>query len=256
MKSNDNVVCGIDVHKKFLVAALITADGDSIFERLSNSQSGLLKLLQWLLQYGCQLVAAESDRCLLVSTAPAFEDHGHMPTRARSKAIRVGRARGERRRPGHGTCRERSTDQVILPGGMRPRSWPHPGGTNYQKTDRGPIWRHHPREIGNYHDFPSAEKLAAWCGIVPSVYQSPIPFGRERSRSRVPELAVDPGGSRTRGSTNQALGSAPLLCSVKAADRLPQSNCRPCPQDSPLALAPLDQPRMLQGVAPPGKGER
>ena len=27
-------------------------------------------------------------------------------------------------------------------------------------------------EIGNYRDFPSAEKLAAWCGIVPSVYQS------------------------------------------------------------------------------------
>jgi|BioPla2DNA2_1021312.scaffolds.fasta_scaffold08376_7 hypothetical protein len=27
MKSNDNVVCGIDVHKKFLVAALITAGG-------------------------------------------------------------------------------------------------------------------------------------------------------------------------------------------------------------------------------------
>lgn len=27
-------------------------------------------------------------------------------------------------------------------------------------------------EIGNYRDFPSAELLAAWCGIVPSVYQS------------------------------------------------------------------------------------
>ena len=33
MKSNDSVVCGVDVHKKFLVAALITADGDSIFGR-------------------------------------------------------------------------------------------------------------------------------------------------------------------------------------------------------------------------------
>ena len=29
-------------------------------DSFTNSQSGLLKLLQWLLQYGCQLVAAES----------------------------------------------------------------------------------------------------------------------------------------------------------------------------------------------------
>jgi transposase len=75
MKSNDTVVCGIDVHKKFLVAALITADGDSIFERLSNSQSGLLKLLQWLLQYGCQLVAAESTGVYWYPLFPALEDH-------------------------------------------------------------------------------------------------------------------------------------------------------------------------------------
>ena len=27
-------------------------------------------------------------------------------------------------------------------------------------------------EIGNYKDFDKAEKLASWCGLVPSVYQS------------------------------------------------------------------------------------
>ena len=27
-------------------------------------------------------------------------------------------------------------------------------------------------EIGNYNDFDKAEQLAAWCGLVPSVYQS------------------------------------------------------------------------------------
>jgi transposase len=27
-------------------------------------------------------------------------------------------------------------------------------------------------EIGNYRDFKVAEKLASWCGLVPSVYQS------------------------------------------------------------------------------------
>ena len=75
MKSNDNVVCGIDVHKKFLVAALITADGDSIFERFPNSQSGLLALLQWLLHHGCQLVAAESTGVYWYPLFLALEDH-------------------------------------------------------------------------------------------------------------------------------------------------------------------------------------
>ena len=27
-------------------------------------------------------------------------------------------------------------------------------------------------EIGDYSDFDSPEKLAAWCGLVPSIYQS------------------------------------------------------------------------------------
>ncbi|MDN7023664.1 IS110 family transposase [Methanoculleus sp. FWC-SCC1] len=75
MRSNDKVVCGVDVHKKFLVAALITADGDSIFGRFTNSQSGLLELLQWLLQYGCQLVAAESTGVYWYPLFLALEDH-------------------------------------------------------------------------------------------------------------------------------------------------------------------------------------
>ena len=60
MRSNDKVVCGIDVHKKFFVAALLTAMGECIIERFANNQTGLLQLKDWLLRYYCQLVAAES----------------------------------------------------------------------------------------------------------------------------------------------------------------------------------------------------
>ena len=60
MRSNEKVVCGIDVHKKFLVVALLTAMGEYVIERFTNNPPGLLKLKDWLIFHNCELVAAES----------------------------------------------------------------------------------------------------------------------------------------------------------------------------------------------------
>ena len=60
MRQNDKVVCGIDIHKKFLVVALLTAMGEYVIERFTNNPPGLLKLKDWLIFHDCELVAAES----------------------------------------------------------------------------------------------------------------------------------------------------------------------------------------------------
>ena len=60
MRSNNKIVCGIDVHKKFLVVALLTAMGEYVIERFTNNPPGLLKLKDWLISHNCELVAAES----------------------------------------------------------------------------------------------------------------------------------------------------------------------------------------------------
>ncbi|GAB6286329.1 MAG: hypothetical protein STSR0009_25300 [Methanoregula sp.] len=60
MRENDKVVCGIDIHKKFLVAALMTAMGECVIERFPNNTPGLISLKDWLKFHNCELVAAES----------------------------------------------------------------------------------------------------------------------------------------------------------------------------------------------------
>jgi transposase len=53
-------VCGIDVHKKFVVAAVLSNSGEVWIERFAQTQPGLLALKSWVLDHGCEQVAVES----------------------------------------------------------------------------------------------------------------------------------------------------------------------------------------------------
>ncbi|EGD50458.1 transposase, partial [Thermoanaerobacter ethanolicus JW 200] len=58
------ICCGIDVHKKFLVAAIAITDSNNVTtyvkRRFSTFNSDLIKLRDWLLSYNCFEVCMES----------------------------------------------------------------------------------------------------------------------------------------------------------------------------------------------------
>lgn len=51
--------CGIDVHKKLIVACLLNGDKQEIKE-FGTCTKNLLELTQWLKENGCEMVAMES----------------------------------------------------------------------------------------------------------------------------------------------------------------------------------------------------
>ncbi|HPD11682.1 MAG TPA: IS110 family transposase, partial [Methanoregulaceae archaeon] len=53
-------VCGIDVHKKFLVVTVLSRSGEKRTEKIQNSMEHLLQLREWILAEQCEVVAFES----------------------------------------------------------------------------------------------------------------------------------------------------------------------------------------------------
>ncbi|HVP94626.1 MAG TPA: transposase [Methanoregulaceae archaeon] len=58
--SQRSKVCGVDVHKQFFVAALLSQTGESTIKRFQSDKSGLLEFKEWVLNEGCEQVALES----------------------------------------------------------------------------------------------------------------------------------------------------------------------------------------------------
>ena len=53
-------VCGMDVHKKFLVATITDRTGNKETKKFSNEIEPLLRLREWILVEHCEAVAFES----------------------------------------------------------------------------------------------------------------------------------------------------------------------------------------------------
>jgi transposase len=54
------VVCGADIHKRFLLATILFSDGRKIQNRFDSDLEGLISFRNWLKDHGCQKVAVES----------------------------------------------------------------------------------------------------------------------------------------------------------------------------------------------------
>ena len=67
-------VCGIDVHKTFFVAAVLSNTGEFWIERFSHDRPGLLALKDWILDHGCEVVAVESTGVYWYSIYSTLED--------------------------------------------------------------------------------------------------------------------------------------------------------------------------------------
>lgn len=55
-----NKVCGVDIHKKFLVATILARDGTRIQKRFGADIDDLLNFRDWVLEENCDCVAIES----------------------------------------------------------------------------------------------------------------------------------------------------------------------------------------------------
>lgn len=60
MEQSRSKICGIDVHKRFLVATIIEHKGQKKTGKFPTSLEKLLKLNEWIITEQCQAVAFES----------------------------------------------------------------------------------------------------------------------------------------------------------------------------------------------------
>lgn len=71
-------VCGVDVHKKFIVAVICITESDKPLykrKRFSTFHNSLIKFREWLLENGCQNVCMESTGKYYVPVYNALEGH-------------------------------------------------------------------------------------------------------------------------------------------------------------------------------------
>ena len=60
MEKQWNIVCGADIHKKFLIATILSRDGTKITKRFGMALNDLLNFKNWVIENGCKQVAVES----------------------------------------------------------------------------------------------------------------------------------------------------------------------------------------------------
>ena len=60
MEKQRNKVCGADIHKKFLVATILSRDGTKVTKRFGMTLDDLLEFRAWVMENQCEQVAVES----------------------------------------------------------------------------------------------------------------------------------------------------------------------------------------------------
>ncbi|MDD1741992.1 MAG: IS110 family transposase [Methanotrichaceae archaeon] len=60
METQRNKVCGADIHKKFLVATILSRDGTKSSNRFCMTIDDLLRFKNWVMENQCEQVAVES----------------------------------------------------------------------------------------------------------------------------------------------------------------------------------------------------
>jgi transposase len=74
MEKQRNKVCGADIHKKFLVATILSRDGCKIKDRFGMNIEDLVKFKDWVIRNGCEEVAVESTGVYWVPIYTILED--------------------------------------------------------------------------------------------------------------------------------------------------------------------------------------
>ena len=75
MNSENEIVCGADIHRDFLVATMISRSGLKLQESFKMDQNGLLAFKSWLLDHKCSRLAVESTGNLWYPIFLILEGH-------------------------------------------------------------------------------------------------------------------------------------------------------------------------------------
>jgi transposase len=73
MEVQRNKVCGADVHKRFLVATILSRDGTKQTQRFRMNPDELSKFRTWVVENGCEQVAVESTGIYWIPVLNAIE---------------------------------------------------------------------------------------------------------------------------------------------------------------------------------------
>jgi transposase len=74
MELQKNKVCGADIHKKFLVATILSRDSTKITQRFGMTLDDLLKFKSWVIENQCEQVAVESTGVYWIPIHAVLED--------------------------------------------------------------------------------------------------------------------------------------------------------------------------------------
>jgi transposase len=74
MEKQRDKVCGADIHKRFLVATILSRDGCKIKDRFGMNVEDLLKFKDWVIRNDCEEVAVESTGIYWIPIYTILED--------------------------------------------------------------------------------------------------------------------------------------------------------------------------------------
>jgi len=75
MTEQIHVSAGLDLHKKFIIATLLTDTGFKEQRRFERTESGLFNLKEWTIEHKCEVVACESTSDFWVPICTLMEGH-------------------------------------------------------------------------------------------------------------------------------------------------------------------------------------
>ena len=73
MEKQKNIVCGADIHKKFIMATILSRDGNMIRGRFGMTLDEILRFKDWVINNNCEAVAIESTGIYWVSIYTVLE---------------------------------------------------------------------------------------------------------------------------------------------------------------------------------------
>lgn len=75
MTENYEIAAGLDIHKKFIVATILSTQELKIQQRFERTLQGLLALKSWIIEHKCQVVACESTNNFWYHIYDSLCDH-------------------------------------------------------------------------------------------------------------------------------------------------------------------------------------
>jgi|GEM_PF-1280794 len=66
METQKNIVCGADIHKKFIIATILSRDETKIGGRFGMTLDEIVRFKEWIVSNNCEAVAIESTGDLLL----------------------------------------------------------------------------------------------------------------------------------------------------------------------------------------------